>query len=522
MSSQDRDDLFELIKSLTKAEKIYFKKFASQHIKGKINNYLVLFDILEKQKEPDEAEALAHLDKLPLEQLPRLKNYLYENILKALNAYHAEHSLQTELIELLRRIEVLWQKGLYEQCAKFVRKTIKIATEHELLLIKMEALRWEQRLIYDRMSKPDSLEKLDENKNRQLADWETYRQKIQYDHAAHAISIKMHKHGRSRTKEHAKLFTEMIDASFFTKEEPEFSSGTIKAAYYTVKHLYSMVVVDKENELVYSDKIFEVYLKHPQLIISDIRKYVSFLYTRATSRLNRLHYETAKETIDLLIQLPDTYPKYCSEELVYQIQIEYSCLYLEYCILSGRFEEGLAKASTFEELMEKPNSEFISKYRMAFLSFLISNIYFIHAEYKKALYWNNRILNNSSIRYLQLYPHALLYNLFILYELNSFELIEYNIKSAYSTLERNQVLFDFEKIILTHIKKFLINPNKEDVDERKKLSVFYGKLYEMKQSDYLKNTVYFFDFITWIQSKLEKRPYYDVLLGNIKNDAQKH
>ena len=515
MESQDRDDLFELIKSLTKTEKTYFKKVASQHIKGEANNYLLLFDILDKQKKSDDKDTHAQLDKVPFEQLPRLKNYLYESILKALNAYHAEHSLNAELIELLRRAEVLWQKGLYEQCAKFVKKIIKIADEHELFLIKMEALRWEQRLIYDRMSKTDAEERLEENKNNQLDTWNIYQKKIEYDYLAQAIHIKMYKDGRSRTKEDAKFFTGMINTPLIKKGDTGITSGTLKAAYYTIKHLHSMAVLDRKNEIMYSDKIFEVYKEHPQLIISDIRRYVSFLFARATSRLDKLNCETAKETIDLFIQIPKLYAKYCSEELVYQIQVEYCCLYFSYSILSGKFKEGLQKVAEAEELIERPNSEFFRKYRIAYLSFLISNIYFIHGNYKKAAYWNNRILNNSNIRHLHLYPHALLYNLFIQYELNNFELIEHNLKSTHSTLVRHNVLFDFEKAILANVRKYLLNENKEDATEKKRLALVYEKLYAMKQSDYLKNAVYFFDFVTWIQSKVENKLYYDVLKENI-------
>jgi hypothetical protein len=519
MESQDKDDLFELIKSLTKTEKTYFKKVASQHIKGETNNYLLLFDILDKQKKPDDKETHAAFDKVPFEQLPRLKNYLYENLLKALNAYHAEHSLNAELIELLRRVEVLWQKGLYEQCAKFVKKIIKIASEHELFLIKMEALKWEQRLIFDRMSKADSLKKLEENKNNQLDTWDVYRKKIDYEYFGNAINIKMYKNGPSRTKEHAKTFTDIAGASLLKKGAVEINCGTIEIAYYTIKRSYSMAVVDKKNELIYSDKIFDVYKKNPKLIIPDVRKYVSFLFAHATSRLNKVYYERAKEPIDLFIQIPDLYAKYCSEELVYQIQVEHCCLYLEYCIFSGKFDDGLKKAAEAEELIERPNSEFFNKYRMAFLSFLISNIYFINADYKKASYWNNRILNNSSIQYLHLYPHALLYNLFIQYELNNFELIEYNLKSTYSTLVRHNVLFDFEKAMLVNVRKYLLNENKEDIKEKKQLAVVYKKLCEMKQSDYLKNAVFFFDFVTWMQSKVEDKSYYDVLKKNIANNT---
>ncbi len=44
------NDLFTLINSLNRTEKGYFKKFASQHGKGEKNNYVQLFEAMDKQE----------------------------------------------------------------------------------------------------------------------------------------------------------------------------------------------------------------------------------------------------------------------------------------------------------------------------------------------------------------------------------------------------------------------------------------------------------------------------------------
>ena len=46
--------LFQLIKSLKQAEKRYFKIFAAKNTKGNDNNYLKLFEAIEKEKIYDE------------------------------------------------------------------------------------------------------------------------------------------------------------------------------------------------------------------------------------------------------------------------------------------------------------------------------------------------------------------------------------------------------------------------------------------------------------------------------------
>ena len=54
MSKKVKESLHELIKALTKSEKRYFKLMSSRHTSGLENNYVILFDFIEKQNEYDE------------------------------------------------------------------------------------------------------------------------------------------------------------------------------------------------------------------------------------------------------------------------------------------------------------------------------------------------------------------------------------------------------------------------------------------------------------------------------------
>ena len=48
MSSKVNNALFELIQAMSKSEKRYFKLMSSRHTIGKENNYVRLFDFLDK------------------------------------------------------------------------------------------------------------------------------------------------------------------------------------------------------------------------------------------------------------------------------------------------------------------------------------------------------------------------------------------------------------------------------------------------------------------------------------------
>ena len=58
MSNKVNEALFELIQSMTKSEKRYFKLLSSRHSIGGENNYIRIFDALEKMKTYEEKVVL--------------------------------------------------------------------------------------------------------------------------------------------------------------------------------------------------------------------------------------------------------------------------------------------------------------------------------------------------------------------------------------------------------------------------------------------------------------------------------
>ena len=60
MSNKASNHLHELIHSLNKSEKRYFKVFSSRHTIGEENAYIKLFDYLDKMDEYDEEVVFCH------------------------------------------------------------------------------------------------------------------------------------------------------------------------------------------------------------------------------------------------------------------------------------------------------------------------------------------------------------------------------------------------------------------------------------------------------------------------------
>ena len=140
------DTLFQLIKSLSQSEKRFFKLETSKYSRKDQNDYLVLYELLDKQVEYDEVAIKKALkgSKI-LSRLPGVKNYLFNLILKALAQYHAERNSHQQISTLLQQIDILFSKGLYKAARKLLVKARKIADDFERLSYQIIISEWEHK-----------------------------------------------------------------------------------------------------------------------------------------------------------------------------------------------------------------------------------------------------------------------------------------------------------------------------------------------------------------------------------------
>ena len=89
--------LFELVQSMTMSEKRYFKIYSSKHVIGQSNDYVLLFDFIDKSIYYEEDELLRQSF---VKNLSAEKNYLYNLVLKSLNAFHASLNSKTKIYQL--------------------------------------------------------------------------------------------------------------------------------------------------------------------------------------------------------------------------------------------------------------------------------------------------------------------------------------------------------------------------------------------------------------------------------------
>ena len=140
--------LFILIKSLSKSEKRYFKRFCTIYSKEKQNNYLLLFNAIVEQKEYDEQQIKSQFrNEKFVKQLNVLKVYLYRLIIKSLRQFYTSSDKDMILKDLVTHSLILLKKGLYDESYRMINSAKETARFEKNHFALAEILSLEKKLV---------------------------------------------------------------------------------------------------------------------------------------------------------------------------------------------------------------------------------------------------------------------------------------------------------------------------------------------------------------------------------------
>lgn len=146
MANIEDNQLYEIVKSLNKAEKAHFKKSANADDDAL---YLHLFDIIDKIGENDtEKIKKQYLKKGSEANYAYTRHYLYNALMLSLNNFYANDSIATQMNTRLNDVHILFKKGLFAQCRKLINKLKKTAREQERFLMLLQLIPIEKKIIH--------------------------------------------------------------------------------------------------------------------------------------------------------------------------------------------------------------------------------------------------------------------------------------------------------------------------------------------------------------------------------------
>lgn len=493
---KSQDKLFELINSLTKAEKQRFRLFANYYSSGD-KKYLRLFELIAAQKKYNENSIKKKLlgEKI-ITTLPRLKNYLLDLILKSLRLHYSGKSVEAQLRDLFADFETCYRKGLKNLYDKQLKKAKKLAHGNEKYEAHLSALNKE--LLF---SHPATINIFDEHKR--------VRQQIEEQNEYSYLFFKTRqlvKQGLVRDERLKNEWDKIIQMPLMDKDK--VPAGFEESYnYYRIWMLYHEGMENFEKCSYYQELIIAKLELQPEKVKENLVRYMSELNNLILSSGVIKKSEKAKETMDKLLEIQNRELNPLEKhQLNNYIIVGYSNL-IDSIIYSKQFNE-LAPVTAQAELFVQANKS-DSYYKSAlYANLTVSHL--VNGNYEQSLFWNNLFLKEPVASYLE-NVHAVcrVLNLILHYELRNFDLVPYINRSTYRFLYKRKRLYKTEDTVLSFIRNKIpkTNSSKELIEAFNELK---SELEEITKDPYEAKALEYFDFIIWLESKIENRSFAEI------------
>lgn len=493
------NELFYLIKSLSKSEKRYFK--LSSALQQGDKNYLKLFDMIESQKEYDEEEIKNTFAKsVFIKHLPSEKNHLYNLLLKSLRNFHSDRSAASQLQENIKNIQILYDKALYKECSKIVRKSKRIAYDHEEFYFLLELINWERMLVEEGYARGKFNKNIDELVAEEEEVLEKLRNLAEYQILYSKVNYVFRKGGYTRNEHEKQMVNDILEYHLIKGKDTALSMKASTACYY-IKGLCAWTNRDLDLAFKNFQLVIDRFHMKPQLI-----KELPKRYTRVLN--NILLYYIDTRNFDKFFESLEHMKSLASENAFRSIDLQiriftFSTIAELLCYETlGKFDEGEKVVSDILAGLEKYKHK-ISKEDVIVYYYNISRHYFSGGDYKKSLDYINRVLNDNEADLRQdIFTFARLFNLIIHYELENYDLLDYIIKSTIRFVKKKSRDYPYEMAIIKHLKK-LVRLNQSEKSIVEQLELFKDEVTQIYKDPYQQVTLEYFDIMAWINSKLK-------------------
>jgi hypothetical protein len=506
MSNKASNQVHELIHAMTPAEKRYFKLFAERHSGNSKNNYHQLFSAIDDQEDYNEEAILTTFKNEPFtKHFSIAKNRLYHQILKSLDAFYSEGTVEAELQRYLHYVEILFQKTLYKQCSRVLATAEKLAEKYEKEISLLQIIKWKKKLIEVRQheeSNPDLLTR--EQLLISELDVGNKLWKVKSE-----VFEKLFRRGQARSKDTAQNSTRLLnELDVFKGKSQNF--GTNHLINHTESAIYFHTGQYRACKSALLQNL-ELMNNHLHLVSEEPILYHSVLTNLiyVSAKLN--HFEDVKKYLQESRALPNKLRINPTEHIEYRIFFDSYELELAICNITGNTTRGRELVEIIPPMLEKWKHKHSDARRATFLHGL-SVMWFTMGDVSKSLLWNNELLNSVSIKKAEdSYCFGQIFHAILHYELGNLELLKGITKSLVRHLDIRERRYKFEDHFLELIKKLEKEPGENRVFEE-----FVMAVIPLEQKEYEKIAFEYFDFVAWAQSHLEDTTFQNTLQKRIE------
>ncbi len=492
---------------MTLSEKKAFSLLANR--KGSETDYLELYDTIVNNRSKDALDIRTEfLKKRPRSSMETTVRYLFDLILKLMLDQREKQDSTYFLFNKILRARILFEKSLFDESFELLRYVILRAEKYE----NYNALHLASRLELEYLlvlNFPNIDEKTLLKKQFKLNEILKYLRKVNEQSSLYEIL----KHrdiykGHARSKKQKDDLNDLVYSEISIIASLNLENFEISKLHQLFQSNYLISVGDYKSALNSYYELNKLFEANTHLWNDPPIYYLHTLAGVLESLRGIRNYEGMEYFIGRLKQL---------ETQSASFNINRTCITYLYELFpfldKGDFVASSALMSKYQNnLYDKLFSLNIT--HQAELCLYTSLIYFGNSNYRKAhKFLNQIILRGKNFYFYPLYRTIRLVNLMILYKLEDFDLIRYEIRSIKRDITGSEKAYKIERFML----KFL---NKQLPVIEKKRNQYWEKikdeLSEIQIDVFERQILRIFDFTAWMESLVRKMPLSEVLEGRLE------
>lgn len=498
---KSQDDLYDLVKSLSTAEKRYFKVHSGKGT-GREGNFLQLFDALDSLDDYDEDRLKKKLKGVSFVSFLSVeKGKLYDALMRAMRNYYSEKSVDTRIYELMQEEVFLRGKGLNSLRERTLEKAEALARKHEKYTYLLEILLAQKDLITEFEEK-----RLTERIRQKLEEIEEL---VVLQHTLAKLDIAgteiflFSRSGFDLKNDSNRQHLEMLADDIRAFKSQIKGSFRLSIKYHASLSHYFGLLGDRKQCFEYAASALEICESNSNILKEEGQLYKTTLANYLTRAHSHQDYSKFEQKLSILKSLPtDTF--YAEGEVFQNVYFVEHLYYIN----AGRFEEAEALVPIIEQGLITYERK-INRSRVLSFTYNILVMYFLMHKFKEARTWSERLLDEKSdIRQDMQTANRILYPI-ICHELGKFEILDNITRASYRYLLAQQRLHEFERMVIRYLQTMPFTANEKEFEQ--KLKAFADELQGFRKSNHFQRTTGFEEVELWIQAKMEGKPMRELI-----------
>jgi len=496
MPNRNTDILFQLIRSLEKAEKRHFKLYIRRSSGKEELKIVKLFDILDKQKEYDEKSLFKKMGEVTKPQLANLKTHLYKQVLASLRLLKAGDSLDLQLNEQFDHAHILYKKGLFLQSLRIIERAKELAKSNQKFNFLLQLVSLEKRIENLHITRSMSHRAI-------LLENESNEVNSHIDTVNRLSNLALKLYGWYVEQGHARNEEDEKDIRRFMKECLPAGvweqTGFYQRLYlYQSFTWYAFIRQDFIQYYRYTKKWVELFHDQPLMIRVETGHYIKALHNLLNAHFDLRNHAAFEKALSDLERFSVTKRVTDHDNFRIQAFIYISIAKINQHFMRGTFKEGLPLVPAIEKELASYDL-FLDRHRVLVLNYKFAMLYFGSGDYNSSIDYLQKVINdNCNLRY-DLQCYARLVHLMAHYELGNDMLMESLTKSVYRFMAKMKNLTAVEEAIFKFLRQSLpLSPRQLKPEFEKLLQT----IKHLEKDRFETRSFAYLDIISWIEGKV--------------------